>query len=206
MKIKNAIKLFVQNYYLKKNNPGSQIRLLNCFNPNRISVGNGSYGDIRIICFNNKSRLEIGNYCSIAQDVKFILDADHHIDTISTYPFKVKHLKTVAFEAFGKGDIIVKDDVWIGYGASILSGITLGQGSVIAAGAVVTKDVPPYAIVGGNPARVIKYRFDENTINELLKLDFSKLNEDMIRNNIDELYKKIVSKDDIKWFLKLTRR
>lgn len=80
---------------------------------------------------------------------------------VSTYPFKRK-LFHGGEEAVSKGDIIVGDDVWVGYGATILSGVHIGQGAVIAAGAVVNKDVPPYAIVGGIPAKVIKYRFSES--------------------------------------------
>lgn len=88
-------------------------------------------------------------------------------------------------EAISKGDIIVKDDVWIGRNALIMSGVNIGQGAVIAAGAVVTKDVPPYAIVGGVPAKVIRYRFEEEIINELVNVDFDKFNVEFIRSNID---------------------
>lgn len=91
-------------------------------------------------------------------------------------------------DATSKGSIIVDDDVWIGYRATIMSGVHIGQGAVVAAGAVVTKDVPPYAIVGGVPARVIKYRFSPEVIEHLLKLDYSKLSDDMIREKIDDLY------------------
>ena len=100
----------------------------------------------------------IGNYISIAQNVHFLLDVEHFANHISTYPFKVKLLHSQKSESFSKGDIIIDDDVWIGYGATILSGVRIGQGAVVATGAVVTSDVPPYAIVGGVPAKVIKYR------------------------------------------------
>ena len=111
-------------------------------------------------------------------------------------------------EAISKGDIIVDDDVWIGYGATILSGVHIGQGAVIAAGAVVTKDVPPYAIVGGVPAKVIKYRFSPEIIQQLMKLDYSKLTEDMIRERIDDLYTSLDGKTPeevgkpLEWFPK----
>jgi len=93
-------------------------------------------------------------------------------------------------EAWSKGLIIVEDDVWIGTRVIILSGIRIGQGAIIGAGSVVTKDVPPYAIVGGDPARVIKYRFDEETVKQLIKIDFSRISKEFVLNNIDLLYDK----------------
>ena len=94
-------------------------------------------------------------------------------------------------EATSKGDIIIDDDVWIGYRSIILSGVHIGQGAVIAAGAVVTKDVPPYTIVGGVPAKVIKYRFTSEITDYLLTMDYSKLDQDMIERHIDALYMQI---------------
>lgn len=91
-------------------------------------------------------------------------------------------------DAISKGNIIVSDDVWIGQGAIILSGVKVGQGAVIAAGAVVTSDVPPYAIVGGVPAKVIKYRFNPEIIKKLLRVDYSQLTKEDIENNIDNFY------------------
>ena len=142
--------------------------------------------------------MRIGSYCSIAQEVTFILNADHRTDTISTFPFKVKVLGE-SLEGTSKGDIIVADDVWIGYRATILSGVHIGQGAVIAAGAVVTKDVPSYAIVGGVPARVIKYRFGEEVLTRLGKLDYSKLSEIWIKEHIDELYETVDKNTKISW-------
>ncbi len=164
-----------------------------------VSVGKSSYGELCVVAFNNKSKVCIGNYVSIAQEVVFILDADHCTNTITTYPHKVKTLRLQLFEASSKGDIIVQDDVWIGYGSTILSGVTIGQGAVIAAGSVVSRDVPPYAIVGGVPAKVIKYRFEEPIREKLLKIDFSKLDEDMIREHIDELYQEVTENTDLSW-------
>ena len=155
-----------RNKWLKRNMHNQTIAN-NFFNIDLVEVGNASYGELNVISFANKCRLYIGNYVSIAQEVVFLLDVEHRLDCISTYPFKVKTVKLCKAEAFGKGDIIVDDDVWIGYRAIILSGVHLGKGAIIAAGAVVTKDVPPYAIVGGNPAKVIKYRFDKNIIDKL---------------------------------------
>ena len=126
--------------------------------------GKYTYGALNISSFNDKSKLSIGAFCSLAGEVMFFLDADHPISNISTFPFHVDVLKDKKYEASSKGDIVVDDDVWIGYRAMILSGVHIGQGAVVAAGAVVTKDVPPYAIVGGVPAKVIKYRFSPEEI------------------------------------------
>ena len=169
---------------------------VNLFDPELVSVGNASYGELNVVSFNNKSRLKIGHYVSIAQRVTFLLDVEHRLDTISTFPFKSKILGE-GDEATSKGDIIIDDDVWIGYGATIMSGVHIGQGAVIAAGAVVTKDVEPYAIVGGVPAKVIRYRFEENVIKELLKIDFEKVDVLFVKGNLQDLYKKIENPDGL---------
>lgn len=166
-----------------------------------MTVGKYTYGGLRVINYNENERLRIGSYCSIAQEVTFILNADHRTDTISTFPFKVKVLGE-SLEGTSKGDIIVADDVWIGYRATILSGVHIGQGAVIAAGAVVTKDVPPYAIVGGVPARVIKYRFPEEMVGELMRIDYSKLTEEMVREHIEDLYSALKDTKQLKIFCK----
>ena len=108
-------------------------------------------------------------------------------------------------EGTSKGNITVDDDVWIGFRSTILSGVHIGQGAVIAAGSVVTKDVPPYAIVGGVPAKVIKYRFPSNIINELLKIDYKKMTEDMIKEHINELYNELESIEQLEWVPKKQR-
>lgn len=172
---------------------------MNLFPEELVNVGKCSYGELNVVTFNRCSKLKIGSYCSIAQHVHFMLDVEHHVNTISTYPYKAKCLK-MGDEAFSKGDIVVDDDVWIGYGATIMSGVHIGQGAVIAAGAVVTKDVPPYAIVGGVPAKAIRYRFETEIIKELLRLDYSKLNEKMIKEHINVLYTDLKSVKQIKWF------
>ena len=102
-------------------------------------------------------------------------------------------------EGIGKGDIIVEDDVWIGCRVTVLSGVHIGQGAVVAAGALVTKDVPPYAIVGGVPAKVIKYRFEPEMIEELLKIDYSRVDRSMIQAHADELYQKLETKEQLSW-------
>lgn len=167
-----------------------------------VSVGRYTYGGIRVINYNKKERLKIGSFCSIAQEVTFILNADHRVDTLSTFPFKVKVLGE-NLEGFSKGDIIVDDDVWIGYRATIMSGVHIGQGAVVAAGAVVTKDVPPYAIVGGVPAKVLKYRFEPEIRGKMEKIDFSKLDEEKIKDHLKFLYEPLTLDSDLNWMLNL---
>lgn len=167
----------------------------------KITIGRNTYGPIDALLSNPTNELRIGSYCSIGGNVKFLISGDHAIDRISTYPFKSRCL-TGELEALSKGDIVVDDDVWIGYGATILSGVHVGQGAVVAAGAVVSKDVPPYAIVAGVPAKVIKYRFEPDLIEELSKVDFSKLEQPMIENHVDDLYRKLENKEQLSWLPK----
>ena len=125
----------------------------------------------------NHERLTIGKFCSIACGARFLFNsANHALSSLSTYPFPI------FFEEWGlpvddvsrawdnKGDIVVGSDVWIGYEAVILAGVTIGDGAIIGARAVVAQDVPPYTIVGGVPARPIRRRFDQETIDALLEL------------------------------------
>jgi len=120
-------------------------------------------------------RLIIGKFCMIASDVTFIMNGANHLtDAVSAYPFAIfggdwsgamdgKSYPT-------KGDTNVGNDVWLGYGATIMPGVTIGDGAIVATKSVVTSDVPPYAIVGGNPAKVIRYRWDKSTRDQLLQL------------------------------------
>lgn len=171
-----------------------------------VTVGNYTYGNIDMIAATNKQKLSIGNFCSVGEDVRFILSAEHYTNHISTYPFKVMCIKSEQAEATSKGDIIVEDDVWIGQRATILSGVHIGQGAVIAAGAVVTKDVPPYAIAGGVPAKVIKYRFSPEIIEKLMQIDYSKLDKATVEKNIDKLYEPVTAETDLSWLPKKSER
>ena len=194
----------------RRRNKHNQTVLRDCAIPEVICVGNNSYGEINAITFGTDHRIKIGNFVSIAPDVFCILDAEHYINHLSTYPFRVGILGEKA-EAFGKGDIIIDDDVWIGYGATILSGVHIHQGAVVAASAVVSRDVPPYAIVGGAPARIIRYRFEQAVIDFMLTLDYGKLDSGLVRSYVDQLYDPIdgIGLDDIKkrynWFPKRDR-
>jgi acetyltransferase-like isoleucine patch superfamily enzyme len=128
----------------------------------KIEVGDFSYGPLNALCWNNPGEhLSIGRFVSVASEVVFLLGGNHDYRLPSTYPFDSLVLKDRQDMSGTKGRIVVHDDVWIGQRAMILSGVDVGQGSVIAAGAVVTRDVKPYSIVAGNPAKVVKYRFSE---------------------------------------------
>ena len=139
----------------------------------------------------NHDRLVIGRFCSIACGARFLFtSANHTMRSLSTYPFPL------FFEEWGldkanvadawdnKGDIVIGSDVWIGYEAVILSGVTVGDGAVIGARAVVTKDVPPYTIVGGVPTRPIRRRFDDDTVAALLRLRWWDWPRERIARNI----------------------
>ena len=189
-----------KSYRRKNKHNGTIIKKGN--SANLICVGKYSYGILDVHVSNKNFKLRIGNYCSIAEGVMFLLSGEHSIDTITSFPFKVKVLKMCELEGRSRGDIVVDDDVWIGYGATIMSGVHIGQGAVVAAGAVVTKDVPPYAIVGGVPAKVIKYRFEPEMIEELLKIDYGKLSKEDIEKHIDELYTELKDPSQLDWMPK----
>ena len=122
-----------------------------------------------------KDRLIIGKFCQIATGVRFIMNGSNHaMDGVSTYPFKVfgKSWQSAPMNVMSKGDIEIGNDVWIGNSATIMSGVKIGHGCIIGTNSLVTKDVPPYSIVGGNPAQLIRKRFSDNQIDFLLKLSW----------------------------------
>jgi virginiamycin A acetyltransferase len=163
-----------------------------------VQVGKGTYGTITIqsLYVTSKEKLTIGNYVSIAPNVTFLLGVNHQIDTATTFPFHSKLIQRSPIDALSKGPIVVEDEVWIGTGAMIFSGVTIGKGSIIAGGAVVTKDVAPYAIVGGNPAKLIRFRFSPEIIEILMPIHFADLPTEWIKKNIDTIYKKIETTED----------
>lgn len=149
----------------------------------------------------NHDKLTIGKFCSIACGAKFIFNsANHSMKSLSTYPFPLFFEewglnKTNVAEAWdNKGDIVVGNDVWIGYEAVILSGVKIGDGAIIGARAVVTKDVPPYTIVGGIPAKPIRKRFSDETITELLKLQWWNWSAERIKQNLSAIQNGQISK------------
>lgn len=139
----------------------------------------------------NKDKLKIGKFCSVACGAKFLFtSANHTMKSLSAYPFPI------FFEEWGldgkdisnawdnRGDIVIGNDVWIGYEAVILSGVTIGDGAIIGTRAVVTKDVPPYTIVGGVPAKPIRKRFDDETIKKLEEVRWWNWDDEKIRQSI----------------------
>jgi len=139
----------------------------------------------------NHDKLIIGKFCSIACGAKFLFNsANHTLSSLSTYPFPLffeewnLEKKDVTKSWDNKGNITIGNDVWIGYEAVILAGVTIGDGAIIGTRAVVTKDVPPYTIVGGVPAKPIKKRFSEETISKLLDIQWWNWSDEKIAKNI----------------------
>ncbi len=150
-------------------------------------------------------KLIIGKFCAIAEGVNYIMNgANHKMDGITTYPFSLfgggweKVMPTLEQLPF-KGDTVIGNDVWIGQYSTIMPGVKIGDGSIIASNSTVVKDVEPYSIVGGNPAKFIKKRFDEETIDLLQKLQWWNWDEEKIFNNLEDL----VSAQDVETLKKL---
>lgn len=142
----------------------------------------------------NHDRLIIGKFCSIACGAKFLLNsANHTLSSLSTYPFPLffeewdLSVSNVADSWDNKGDIVIGNDVWIGYEAVIIAGVTIGDGAIIGSRAVVTKDVLPYTIVGGVPAKAIRKRFTDEVIMKLSELQWWNWPKDKIERNIDAI-------------------
>lgn len=155
----------------------------------KVKVGEYTYGLPTVMHWGEKASLKVGKYCSFAPNVVISLGGNHRIDWVTTYPFSSlqetwPEAAMIEGSPATKGDVVIGNDVWVGYGATILSGVTIGDGAVVAACSVVTKDVAPYAIVAGNPARQIKKRFDDATIERLLRTQWWNWPDDKVRKNI----------------------
>lgn len=142
----------------------------------------------------NHDKLIIGKFCSIACGAKFIFNsANHTLSSLSTYPFPIffeewgLDVKNITNAWDNKGDIVIGNDVWIGYEAVIMSGVTIGDGAIIGTRAVVTKDVEPYTIVGGVPAKPIRKRFSEYVISSLLEIKWWDWPKERIAENINAI-------------------
>lgn len=142
----------------------------------------------------NHDRLLIGKFCSIACGAKFLMrSANHSLASLSTYPFPIFYedwgldVRDITAAWTSKGDIVIGNDVWIGYEAVVMAGVTIGDGAIIGARAVVTRDVPPYTIMGGVPAKEIRKRFPDETIGTLLKLRWWDWPEEKIQRYIGEI-------------------
>jgi acetyltransferase-like isoleucine patch superfamily enzyme len=138
-------------------------------------IGRGTYGEPLIRQWPEAATLatlKVGSFCSISDKVTIFLGGNHRVDWITTYPFTMfrDSAKNIKGHPATKGDVIIGNDVWIGSGATILSGVQIGNGAVIGACSVVTKDIPSYAIVGGNPAKLLRMRFTTDKIVSLERL------------------------------------
>ena len=152
-----------------------------------LSIGKHTYGSPIVDVYRNSERkLLIGKFCSISPEVRFITGGIHPIHWVSLFPIRDKMSLNMAYDGTptSNGDISVGNDVWIGTGATILSGVDIGHGSVILAGSVISKNVPPYAIVGGVPGKIIKYRFSSEEIERLLSIKWWNWSDDKIVENI----------------------
>lgn len=168
-----------------------------------MSYGKYTYGRAQSIwSYNEGTTLTVGKFCSIAYNLNIYLGGNHRSDWVTTYPFG--HIHQNIFNNFNgeghpstKGNVIIGNDVWIGNSVTIMSGVTVGDGSIIGANSVVTKNVEPYSIVGGNPAKLIKYRFSSEQIEKLLEIKWWNWDDDKINThtpllcneNIDEFIK-----------------
>ena len=170
----------------------------NFFPIDRVKVGKYSYGllNVRSFCDNAGEALEIGNYVSIAEKVIFVLGGEHQTETFATFPLRA-YFSGIdnSRDSMSKGPIIVEDEVWIGFGAIILSGVRIGKGAIIGAGAVISKDIPSYGIAVGNPVKVIKYRVSNETIKKIKNLKLTDIPVSAIQKNFELFYEDIENND-----------
>ena len=164
---------------------------------------NYSYGDFDLR-WSEGAHVSMGNFCSLANNIKIYLDGNHCVDCITTYPFG--HLHRDVFPFHGKQhsapgkDVTIGNDVWIAENVIIMPGVTIGDGAVIANSSHVVKDVPPYAMVGGNPAQVIRYRFADDQIEALLRIKWWDWNESKINRHLH-----LLCSPDIAGFIKAAK-
>ena len=152
-------------------------------------IGDKSYGIPRILFSDSSATLSVGKYVSIADGVVIMLGGEHRVDWTTTYPLNLYYPEwsTIEGHPATKGDVAIGNDVWIGREALILSGVTIGHGAVVGARALVAKDVAPYSIVGGNPARHIRFRFSEESIAELMRIAWWDWPDEIVREAVPHL-------------------
>ena len=195
------------NLMYPRKNDNQTIYLKNAITRDNIQIGdytiyNDFYKDPRDFEKNNvlyhypvnHDKLVIGKYCSIACNAKFIMTSGNHtMNSLSTYTFPIFYeewdldVSKITDAWDNRGDIVIGNDVWIGYDAIIMSGVKIGDGAIIAARALVTNNVLPYTIVGGVPAKVIKKRFTDDVISKLIKIKWWDWSHEMIKKNIQNI-------------------
>lgn len=150
-----------------------------------VQVGEYTYGHPRILSYSSASRITIGKFCSIAEEVVIIGagGAHHRYWTVANFPLEIRFAKREHRNEMHA--VRIGNDVWIGTRATILSGVRIGDGAIVGAGSIVTKDVPPYAIVAGAPAKLVRYRFRNEQIKELLKIKWWNWSLEEIVKNMD---------------------
>lgn len=195
--LSDSIRIRFANKVMRKHFPNNSIRIGKYTNhagiqfclSKKLSIDKGSYGLLNVHSSGVMDEsLIIGRYCQISGDSHFLLSGEHRTDWATTFPVRELILHE-GLSAFSKGPIQLEDEVWIGQNALILSGVTIGKGAVVAAGAVVVKNVPSYAIVGGSPAHIIKMRFSDKVIAALMQLQIPY--EDLNPEDLEFLEKKI---------------
>jgi len=180
-KIKSYFKEKRKSYYTNKNKRYKKFK-----------IGEYTYGKPKI--YSDPESIEIGKFCSLADGVTIYSGGEHNYNWVSTYNFFPRLSNKICSKS--KGKVKIGNDVWIADGALILSGVTIEDGAVIGARAVVSKDVAPYEIVAGNPARHIRYRFDAETIQELSEIKWWDWDIEKIKDNFD-----LILSDDISKFI-----
>nr|WP_281415630.1 CatB-related O-acetyltransferase [Pelotalea chapellei] len=182
---KISVALFIQVMKLRK-------KIL-CTHP-CVSIGAFTYG-IPKVYFHDSNKLIIGKYGSISSKVVIFLGGEHRTDFVSTFPFNQFFSTHRYLEGHPatRGDVTIGNDVWIGFGSLIVSGVTIGDGAVIGANSVVTKPVPPYAVVAGNPAKIIRYRFSNEIIERLLVIKWWNWNSEDINEGVPFLFNTDIS-------------
>lgn len=165
--------------------------------PGKYSFGVGSYGLPKVHDWDEGANLHIGAYCSIALNVQILLGGHHHSEWLTTYPFSTMVPGDIPPCSFSRGDVLIGNDVWLCSNTIVLSGVTIGDGAIVSAGSVVTKDVAPYSIVAGNPAQHVRWRFDESTRAALVEIawwawpveEVSRIAQILCSGDIDSLLK-----------------